>query len=48
MAVIYEDKESYSEMVHDPRTDANYQKLLTLRDGEPSWTDGEWWSATLA
>lgn len=42
VAVMYEDKDSYFEMVHDPRTDANYQRLLTLVEGEPTWTDGEW------
>jgi hypothetical protein len=42
VAVMYEDKDSYFEMVHDPRTDENYRRLLTLIEGEPSWTDGEW------
>lgn len=42
VAVMYEDRDSYFEMVHLPSTDENYQRLLTLIDGEPSWTDGEW------
>jgi len=42
VAVMFADKDSYFEMVHDPRTDENYQRLLMLIDGEPSWTDGEW------
>ncbi len=42
VAVMFEDKESYFEMVHDPKTDENYQRLLTLVEGEPTWTDGEW------
>lgn len=42
VAVMFEDKDSYFAMVHNPTTDENYQRLLTLIDGEPSWTDGEW------
>lgn len=48
VAVMFEDKDSYFEMVHDPRTDENFGKLMTLLEGEPSWTDGEWWSAAPA
>lgn len=42
VAVIYEDRDSYFAMVHEPKTDANYQQLLTLVEGEPTWTDGTW------
>lgn len=42
VAVLFEDKDSYFEMVHDPRTEAAYPRLLELTDGEPEWTDGEW------
>jgi hypothetical protein len=42
IAVLFQDKDSYFEMVHDPRTEAAYPRLLELVDGEPEWTDGEW------
>lgn len=42
VAVMFEDRDAYFEMVHDPRTDQNYQRLVTLVGAEPSWTDGEW------
>lgn len=42
VAVMFEDRESYFAMVHEPRTDENHQRLLTLVEGEPTWTDGEW------
>ena len=42
VAVMYEDKDAYFAMVHDPATEANYPKLLELLEDEPSWTDGEW------
>lgn len=40
VAVIFKDRDSYFAMVHEPKTDANYQQLLTLVEGEPTWTDG--------
>jgi hypothetical protein len=42
VTVIFEDKDSYFEMVHDPKTDENFGKIMVLLEGEPSWTDGEW------
>lgn len=42
LAVMYEDKDSYFAMVHDPAVDENFGKLMELLDGEPEWTDGEW------
>jgi heme-degrading monooxygenase HmoA len=48
VAVIFEDKDSYSAMVHDPKTDENFGKLMTLLVEEPSWTDGEWHSSSPA
>jgi heme-degrading monooxygenase HmoA len=45
VAVMYEDKDAYFAMVHDPKTDENFGKVMALLDGEPSWTDGEWLSA---
>lgn len=42
VAVMYEDKDSYFAMVHEPKTDGNYRRLLTLVEGEPTWTDGDW------
>jgi hypothetical protein len=35
-------------MVHDPKTDENFGKLMTLLVEEPSWTDGEWHSSSPA
>jgi hypothetical protein len=40
--VMYEDKDAYFAMVHDPATEANYPQLLELLEDEPTWTDGEW------
>jgi heme-degrading monooxygenase HmoA len=42
VAVMYEDQASYSAMVHDPATDANFGKIMELLAAEPTWTDGEW------
>jgi heme-degrading monooxygenase HmoA len=42
VAVMYEDKDAYFAMVHDPQTDQNYDKIMELLEGEPMWTDGEW------
>ena len=45
VVVIFDDKDTYSAMVHDPKTDENFGKLMTLLEAEPSWTDGEWHSS---
>lgn len=42
VAVMYEDKDAYFAMVHDPATEENYPKLVALVEGEPEWMDGEW------
>ena len=42
LAVMYDDKDSYVAMVHDPQTDANFGKIMELLEAEPTWTDGEW------
>ena len=42
VAVMYEDKDAYVAMVHDPKTDENFGKIVALLEGEPAWTDGEW------
>jgi heme-degrading monooxygenase HmoA len=42
LAVMYESRDAYVAMVHDPATEANYPKLLEHLQGEPEWTDGEW------
>jgi len=42
VTVIFDDKDSYFEMVHDPKTDENFGKIKALLEDEPSWTDGEW------
>ena len=39
---MYEDKDAYFAMVHDPATDENFGKIVALLEGEPAWTDGEW------
>ena len=39
---MYDDKGAYDAMVHDPKTDENFGKIMKLLDAEPSWTDGEW------
>ena len=46
IAVMYEDQEAYVAMVHDPVTDENFGKVMELLEDEPSWTDGEWVSAS--
>lgn len=45
VAVMYEDKDAYFAMVHDPRTDENFGRIMELLDGEPTWIDGEWISS---
>jgi quinol monooxygenase YgiN len=42
VAVMYEDKDAYMAMVHDPQTDENFGKIMALLQVEPNWTDGEW------
>lgn len=42
VAVMYEDKDAYFAMVHDPKTDENFGKIVALLEGEPAWADGEW------
>ena len=42
VAVMYDDKDAYVAMVHDPQTDENFGKVMELLEGEPTWTDGEW------
>ena len=42
VAVMYEDKDAYFAMVHDPQTDENFGRMMELLAEEPSWTDGEW------
>jgi hypothetical protein len=42
VTVLFDDKESYFEMVHDPKTDENFGKIMGLLEDEPAWTDGEW------
>jgi heme-degrading monooxygenase HmoA len=45
VAVMYDDKDAYFAMVHDPKTDENFGKITALLEGEPTWTDGEWLGA---
>jgi len=42
VAVMYEDKDAYVAMVHDPQTDENFGRIMALLEDEPTWTDGEW------
>ena len=42
VAVMYEDRDAYFAMVHDPQTDENFGRIMALLEEEPSWTDGEW------
>lgn len=42
VAVMYDDKDAYVVMVHDPQTDENFGKVMELLEEEPVWTDGEW------
>jgi heme-degrading monooxygenase HmoA len=46
VAVMYEDKDAYFAMVHDPATDENFGRIMELLQGEPTWTDGEWIAST--
>jgi len=46
IAVMYEDQDSYTAMVHDPATEANFGKIMELLEAEPTWTDGEWVAAS--
>jgi hypothetical protein len=42
VAVMYEDKDAYFAMVHDPKTEENFGAMMELLEAEPTWTDGEW------
>jgi hypothetical protein len=42
VAVMYDDRDAYFAMVHDPQTDENFGRIMELLEGEPTWTDGEW------
>ena len=42
VAVMYDDKDTYIAMVHDPQTETNFGKIMELVEAEPTWTDGEW------
>jgi len=42
---MYNDRDAYFAMVHDPQTDENFGKIMALLEGEPTWTDGEWLGA---
>jgi heme-degrading monooxygenase HmoA len=42
VAVMYEDKDAYVAMVHDPQTEENFGRFMELLQDEPTWTDGEW------
>jgi len=44
VAVMYEDRDAYFAMVHDPQTDENFGRIMQLLEEEPSWTDGEWFA----
>ena len=46
VAVMYEDRDAYVAMVHDPATDANFGTIMELLQDEPTWTDGEWLAAS--
>jgi len=42
VAVMYDDRDAYVAMVHDPQTDENFGKIMELLEDELTWTDGEW------
>ena len=39
VAVMYDDKDAYFAMVHDPQTDENFGKIMELLEREPTWTE---------
>lgn len=41
LVIIFYSKAAYLANVEDPETDARYQRLLELIEGEPAWHDGE-------
>ena len=41
MAVVFQDKESYTANAQSPAQDADYQRLRALLTEDPIWEDGE-------
>jgi len=42
LAVMFDDKESYTKNAHDPATNEDFVKMRALLEDDPEWTDGEW------
>ena len=41
VAVVFESKEAYHANAGSPEQHAQYERLVTMFDGEPEWHDGE-------
>ncbi len=41
MTVIFESKDSYFAHANSPQSNARYQQIVVLLEGEPAWHDGE-------
>ena len=42
VAVMYDDKDAYVAMVHDPPDRRELREIMALLQDKPTWTDGEW------
>jgi quinol monooxygenase YgiN len=41
MAVIFNDKDSYTKNADSPEQDSRYRQMVALLEGDPEWHDGE-------
>jgi quinol monooxygenase YgiN len=41
MAVVFQDKDTYTKNANSPDQDARYREFIAFLEGEPEWHDGE-------
>lgn len=41
MVTMFEDKEAYFANANSPAQNEDYQKMISMLEGEPEWNDGE-------
>ena len=41
MAVMFDDKDTYTKNADSPEQDARYRQMVALLEGDPEWHDGE-------
>ena len=46
LAVMFDDKKSYTANADDPAQHEDYLRVRALLEADPEWTDGEWMSTS--